>query len=100
VRRGFLGLAGANVRLRAAHRAHFELDNARAGAAVETVEKGGPASRAGVEQGDLIVRFADQPVNGIDDLHRLLTASASAPRAGSRWCAVRRARARGHAFER
>src|SRR5258706_122092 len=71
VRRGFLGLAGANVPLARRIARHFELDNARA-VRVETVEKGGPASRAGVEQGDLIVRFADQPVNGIDDLHRLL----------------------------
>jgi S1-C subfamily serine protease len=37
------------------------------------VEKGGPASRAGVEAGDMIVRFAGEAVNGIDDLHRLLT---------------------------
>jgi S1-C subfamily serine protease len=40
---------------------------------VESLEKGGPASVAGVESGDLIVRFGDQAVNGIDDLHRLLT---------------------------
>jgi len=53
------------------------------------VEKGGPASRAGVEQGDLIVRFADQPVNGIDDLHRLLTGERIG--AESRLTVVRRA---------
>ena len=40
---------------------------------IESVEKSGPAAKAGVEVGDLIVRFAGQPVNGIDDLHRLLT---------------------------
>jgi len=72
VRRGFLGLAGANLPLARRLARHFELDNARA-VRVESVEKGGPASRAGVEAGDLIVRFAGQPVNGIDDLHRLLT---------------------------
>jgi len=72
VRRGYLGLAGANLPLARRLARHFELDNARA-VRVESVEKGGPASRAGVEAGDLIVRFAGQPVNGIDDLHRLLT---------------------------
>jgi S1-C subfamily serine protease len=72
VRRGYLGLAGANLPLARRLARHFELDNARA-VRVESVEKGGPASRAGVEAGDLIVRFAAQPVNGIDDLHRLLT---------------------------
>jgi S1-C subfamily serine protease len=72
VRRGFLGLAGANQPLARRLARHFELDNARA-VRVESVEKGGPASRAGVESGDQIVRFGDQAVNGIDDLHRLLT---------------------------
>ena len=72
VRRGFLGLAGANLPLARRLARHFEFDNARA-VRVESVEKGGPASRAGVQAGDLIVRFAGQPVNGIDDLHRLLT---------------------------
>ena len=33
----------------------------------------GPASIAGMEEGDVIVGFAAQPVGGIDDLHRLLT---------------------------
>jgi S1-C subfamily serine protease len=73
VRRGYLGLAGANQPLARRTARHFELDNARA-VRVESVEKGGPASRAGVEASDLIVAFANQPVNGIDDLHRLLTA--------------------------
>ena len=72
VRRGYLGLAGANLPLARRLARHFELDNARA-VRVESVEKGGPASRAGVESGDQIVRFGDQAVNGIDDLHRLLT---------------------------
>jgi S1-C subfamily serine protease len=73
VRRGYLGLGGANVPLarRVAH--HFELDNTRA-VRVESVERDGPASRAGLREGDLIVAFGGQPVNGIDDLHKALTA--------------------------
>ena len=73
VRRGYLGIAGANVPLarRIAH--HFELDNTRA-VRVESVERNGPASRAGVRGGDLIVGFDGRAVNGIDDLHKVLTA--------------------------
>jgi S1-C subfamily serine protease len=73
VRRGFLGIAGANVPLarRIAH--HFELDNTHA-VRVESVEKDGPASRAQLWRGDLIVGFDGRAVNGIDDLHRVLTA--------------------------
>ena len=71
VRRGYLGIAGATVPLARRLARHFELDNARA-VRVESVEASGPAARAGVEAGDLIVRFGDAAVNGIDDLHRLL----------------------------
>ena len=72
VRRGYLGIAGATVPLARRLARHFELDNARA-VRVESVEASGPAARAGVEAGDLIVRFGEAAVNGIDDLHRLLT---------------------------
>jgi S1-C subfamily serine protease len=41
---------------------------------VESLEAGGPAERAGLEAGDLIVAYDGAPVGGIDDLHRLLTA--------------------------
>ena len=73
VRRGYLGLAGANQEMSRRVVRHFGLDNSRA-VRVETVEKAGPAAQAGVQSGDLIVRFDGEPVNGIDDLHRLLTA--------------------------
>jgi len=33
---------------------------------------GGPADRAGLRPGDLLVRFAGVPTIGVDDLHRLL----------------------------
>jgi S1-C subfamily serine protease len=44
----------------------------RGGVLVAGVEPGGPADRAGLEQGDLILGLDGQPVSGIDDLHRLL----------------------------
>jgi S1-C subfamily serine protease len=73
VRRGYLGIAGANLPLARRIARHFLLDNAHA-VRVESVEPGGPAIAAGLQAGDLIVSFDAQPVNGIDDLHRLLTA--------------------------
>jgi S1-C subfamily serine protease len=72
VRRARLGLAGQNIVLpRRMVRTHgLERDSA---VQVASIERGGPASRAGFEQGDIIVDFAGQPVAGFDDLHRLLT---------------------------
>ena len=34
----------------------------------------GPASRAGLREGDVLLSLDDQPVAGIDDLYRLLSA--------------------------
>jgi S1-C subfamily serine protease len=39
---------------------------------VSSVEAGSPAARAGLRDGDLIVRFGDAPIGGIDELHRVL----------------------------
>jgi S1-C subfamily serine protease len=73
VRRGYLGFAGANVPLARRIVRHHDLPADRA-VRVESLERGGPAARAGLETGDLIVAFDGKPVGGIDDLHRLLTA--------------------------
>ncbi len=73
VQRGYLGIAGATLPLARRIARHFQLENVRA-VRVESVEAGGPSAGAGLQAGDLIVSFEDQPVNGIDDLHRLLTA--------------------------
>jgi S1-C subfamily serine protease len=72
VRRARLGIAGQNINLpRRMVRTHgLERDSA---VQVASIERGGPASRAAFEQGDIIVAFAGQPVAGFDDLHRLLT---------------------------
>jgi S1-C subfamily serine protease len=72
VRRGYLGIAGANIPFPRRIARHFALANSRT-VRVESVEAGGPASRAGLEAGDLIVAFDGATVEGIDALHRLLT---------------------------
>ena len=73
VRRSYLGLAGANQPIGRRFARHFELSNA-SGVRVESVEPGTPAARSALQAGDVIVALNGQPVNGIDDLHRLLTA--------------------------
>jgi len=73
VRRARLGVAGQTTPLdaRLARRLHRERDTAVLVA--ETVE-GGPAVRAGVRKGDVILALAGSEVFTVDDLHRLLTA--------------------------
>ena len=73
VRRGYLGFAGANVPIARRLVRHHALAVERA-VRVESLESGGPAERAGLQSGDLIVAFDGSPVAGIDDLHRLLDA--------------------------
>ena len=72
VRRGFLGIAGATIPFPRRIARHFGLANSRT-VRVESVEADGPASRAGLEPGDLIVAFDGATAGGIDALHRLLT---------------------------
>jgi S1-C subfamily serine protease len=73
VRRARLGIAGQTTMLdaRLARRLHRD-----GGTAVMVSEAPveGPAARAGVEKGDVILEFAGAKVFTVDDLHRLLTA--------------------------
>jgi serine protease Do len=45
------------------------------GALVNSVEKGGPAEKAGIEPGDVILRFDGKPVASSEDLPRLVGAT-------------------------
>jgi len=51
----------------------FGLPNTR-GALVNSVEKGGPAEQAGVEAGDVILKFNGKTVNSSEDLPRIVGA--------------------------
>jgi S1-C subfamily serine protease len=51
------------------------------GVLVLSVEKGSPAERTGLRDGDVIVSLMDQPVAGVDDLHKLLAGKAIGVRA-------------------
>jgi S1-C subfamily serine protease len=73
VRRSYLGLAGANQPVGRRIARHFSLPNV-AGVRIESVEPGAAAAAAALRPGDVIVALKGQAVNGIDDLHRVLTA--------------------------
>ena len=72
VRRGYLGIAGQDVPLLRRVTRFHRLDQASA-VLVISVESDGPARKAGLRDGDLIVSFDGQSVERLDDLHRLLT---------------------------
>lgn len=72
VRRSRLGIATQTVPVLTRLRRALDLSQAT-GALVTEVTPDGPASRAGVLAGDVVVGFAGVAVGGVDDLHRLLT---------------------------
>jgi S1-C subfamily serine protease len=72
VRRSYIGIVGAQTPI--PRRLALRHDLADRGVLVADLAPGGPAARAGVKHGDLVVRLAGKPVLGIDDLIRALTA--------------------------
>ena len=72
VRRSSIGIAAQNVPIprRLAYEYKLPMPS---GVMATAVSPNGAAASAGMEEGDVIVGFAAQPVGGIDDLHRLLT---------------------------
>ena len=71
VRRGRIGVAGHDRPLERRLVRYHELTSETA-VEVYSVEAGGPADRAGMREGDLIVALNNQKITGIDDLHRFL----------------------------
>lgn len=72
VRRSRLGLSGGGTPIPQRLSRALEVEN-RSGVLVAEVEADGPAARARVLPGDVLIEFAEQRVEGVDDLHRLLT---------------------------
>ena len=73
--RGWIGVAGQNARLRR-HLVRRHGLSHESGVLVLSVERGSPAERTGLKDGDIIVGLSGQAVKGVDDLHRLLTGRA------------------------
>ena len=73
VRRSYIGVAGQDVPLPRRLVRFLRLPS-ESGILVASVEPNSPGQQAGLQDGDVIVRFAGQPISGIDGLHRALTA--------------------------
>jgi S1-C subfamily serine protease len=73
VRRSRLGLSAQTVPIATRVRRFHGLEQA-SGAMVSDLAPDGPAARAGLQSGDVVVGFGGAPVTGVDDLHRALTA--------------------------
>jgi S1-C subfamily serine protease len=71
VRRAYIGIAGQTVQLHISIRQHFSLSNKTA-VGVAAVAERGPADRAGIEPGDLIVAIDNDQVADMDELHRMI----------------------------
>lgn len=72
VKRSRIGVSVQAVTLPASVVARFDLAG-DGGVLLGGIEPGGPADRAGLEEGDVLVALDGHAVAGIDDLHRLLT---------------------------
>jgi S1-C subfamily serine protease len=73
VRRGYVGIVAETATVPQRLRRHMELPGRTAVRITSTIPKG-PARQAGLESGDLLLRFDNTPIAGIDDLHRALHA--------------------------
>ena len=72
VSRSYIGLAGQNVPLPRRIVRYYDLA-VESGIFVISFENDSPARKGGLREGDIIIGFDDQPIAGIDDLHKLLT---------------------------
>jgi S1-C subfamily serine protease len=75
VRRGHIGIAGADIALprRAVSRLGLEQNRA---IHVISVERASPAANAGVREGDVLLQLEGRPVTGVSALVRLLDGSS------------------------
>jgi S1-C subfamily serine protease len=72
VRRGYLGIAGADVALSPAAAKRFRLSDPR-GVLVVSVEPNSPADKARLTDGDIILSLDKTRLYGVDELHKTLT---------------------------
>jgi len=71
IRRAYIGIAGQNIDVPRTMARANQVAIASA-VRVDSVEKGSPAAKAGLEKGDIIVAFGEVATTGVDDLHRVL----------------------------
>jgi S1-C subfamily serine protease len=71
IRRAWLGIHGQTAPVHPRIARHLGLKNPQ-GVLVLNVEADSPAAKAGLREGDLLVGFKGKPMNGIEDLQRVL----------------------------
>ncbi len=72
IRRSYIGVGGQNIEL-PRRMVRFHNLPVEKGVLVVSVEPHSPAQRAGLREGDVIIRYGSHPTATIDDLHRFLT---------------------------
>ena len=82
VRRAYIGVSGQTVPVPRRHAVVACVDN-KMGALLAQIEPDGPAAKAGLLPGDVVIRLDGVDVNGVDDLIRAWIATASI--APSKW---------------
>jgi S1-C subfamily serine protease len=71
VRRAYIGVSGQTAPVPRRHAVIAGIDN-KMGALLAQIELGGPASRAGLLPGDVVIRLDGIAIHGVDDLIRVL----------------------------
>ncbi|MCG8568880.1 MAG: trypsin-like peptidase domain-containing protein [Spirochaetes bacterium] len=72
IKRSYIGMMGQTIPLRLRTRNHHKIDQESA-VLITQVDPKTPAYRAGLQSGDIILKFQEQPVTSIDVLHKILT---------------------------
>jgi S1-C subfamily serine protease len=71
VRRAYIGVAGQTAPIPRRHAVVAGIDN-RMGALLMQIEPDGPAAKAGLLPGDVVIKLDGVEINGVDDLIRVL----------------------------
>jgi S1-C subfamily serine protease len=72
VRRAYLGISAMVRQVTGSQQNRLQLDKPMV-VQIISIEDGGPAERAGIREGDIVISLDDQKISTIDGMHQLLT---------------------------